>query len=122
MSRKLEAGGLGPSVVATAQRRRSMWFAHCSQFRDIPEREDELRSLKEWVQDQANAAEIVAKDRGESPYGRAMYKELMKRLRPNAVPAGTRSEDSHPALLAGAAFELTDICDVWWSPRDSVEL
>lgn len=35
MSRKLEAGGLGPSVVDSARRRRRIWFSHRAQVRDI---------------------------------------------------------------------------------------
>ena len=121
MSRKLEAGGLGPSVVDSARRRRRMWFSHRAQVRDIGEREDELRSLQEWVQDEANAAETAAVDTGAMPYGPQMYQRLMTRLRSDeALPPGTRREDSNAALLAGAAFELTDDCFVWWSPRDAV--
>jgi hypothetical protein len=69
MSRKLEAGGLGPSVVDSARRRRRMWFSHRAQLRDIDEREAELRSLQEWVQDEANDAEIAAINAGAVPYG-----------------------------------------------------
>jgi hypothetical protein len=69
MARKLEAGGLGPSVVDSARRRRRMWFSHRAQVRDIDEREDELRSLQEWVEDEANAAETAAIDTGAMPYG-----------------------------------------------------
>jgi Cap4 dsDNA endonuclease len=122
MSRKLEAGGLGPSVVDSARSRRSMWFSHRAQFRDIEEREDELRSLQQWVQDEANAAETAAIDSGAMPYGRQMYRDLMTRLRSDeALPLGTRQEDGNTALLAGAAFELTDDCLVWWSPRDAIQ-
>lgn len=120
LSSKLKAGGLGPSVIESAQRRRRMWFSHCAQFRDITEREDELRSLQEWVQDEANSAETAAIAFGASPYGPHMYQDLMSRLRSvDALPAGTRSQDQNPALLAGAAFELTDQCSVWWAPRAS---
>jgi hypothetical protein len=46
----------------------------------------------------------------------------MTRLRSReTLPIGTRHEDGNAALLAGAAFELTDDCSVWWSPRDAVE-
>ncbi len=116
MTKKLERGGLGPSVVATAGRRRALWFAHRAQYRDITEREEELEALKEWVQDQANAAEIAARAEGSSPYGSVMFEELMGRLgSAEALPVGTRQFDSHPALLSGAAFQLTDECSVWWS-------
>jgi hypothetical protein len=51
-----------------------------------------------------------------------MYNDLMTRLRSrDALPLGTRQEDANSALLAGAAFELTDDCFVWWSPREAVE-
>jgi hypothetical protein len=122
MTRKLEAGGLGPSVIDPARRRRLMWFAHRARVRDIDERESELRSLQEWVQDEANAAESAAIASGAMPYGLDMYQKLMTSLRSEeSLPTGTRREDGHTALLAGAAFELTDDCFVWWSPRDAVE-
>lgn len=118
LTRKLEDGGLGPSVVDTARRRRRMWYSHTAERRDLGDREAELRSLEEWVQDQANAAEIEAASNGPSSYGPLMYQTLMTRLRAqDLLPEGTRHEDSDPALLSGAAFELTDACSVWWAPR-----
>lgn len=118
MPRKLIDGGLGDSTVETAQRRRRSWFSHRARYRDIPHRQEELNSLTEWVQDEANAAESVALDSGEVPYGRVMHRELITRLRDrDALPSGTRAEDSDPALLSGAAYQLTDDCSVWFSPR-----
>jgi hypothetical protein len=115
LTRKLQRGGLGPSVVESARRRRRLWYSHVASFRDISAREDELRSLKEWVQDQANAAELDSIEK--TTYGPRMYHALFERLRADdAVPKGTRIEDRDPSLLAGAAFELTDECSVWWSP------
>jgi Cap4 dsDNA endonuclease len=122
MSLKLEAGGLGPSVIDTARRRRRLWYSHRAEIRDIGEREAELRSLQEWVQDQANSSESLAIATGDTPYGPQMYEQLMTRLRANdAPPPGTRRVDSDPALLSGAAFELTDACSIWWSPRSALE-
>jgi hypothetical protein len=122
MTRKLEAGGLGPSVVETARRRRRLWYSHRAEVRDIGEREAELRSLQEWVQDQANASEMSALVAGRVPYGPLMYDDLVSRVSAvGAVPDGTRPEDRNPALLTGAAFELTDACSVWWSPRSALE-
>ncbi len=125
LSKKLERGGLGPSVLDSAVKRRRMWYSHRAEVRDLGEREAELRSLEEWVQDQANAAESQARSAGVNEsadvYGPQMYNALIERLRsPDAVPAGTRREDSDPALLCGAAFELTDACLVWWSRRFDV--
>lgn len=121
MSKKLRAGGLGESVVDTARRWRTGWFAHRAQYRDIPYRQEELDSLQEWVQDQANLAESSALDTGVLPYGRAMHSDLVARLHDTAaVPAGTRPEDCHPTLLTGAAYQLTDDCTVWFSPREEV--
>jgi hypothetical protein len=118
MTHKLVDGGLGPSTVETAQRRRRFWFSHVAQFRDIPHRQQELASLTEWVQDQANAAESAALDSGKEPYGRLMHDRLIERLQNlDALPAGTPPEDSNPALLSGAAYQLTDDCSVWFSPR-----
>lgn len=118
MTQKLVAGGLGPSTVETAQRRRRMWFSHVAQYRDIPHRQQELVSLTEWVQDQANAAETVALDSGKNPYGGTMHTELIERLSDrDALPPGTPADDSHPALLSGAAYQLTDDCSIWFSSR-----
>jgi hypothetical protein len=113
LTKKLRRGGLGPSVIETGRRRRRLWYSHVAEVRDIGEREAELASLREWVQDQANAAESEAM--GEDPYGQQMHQALEGRLRSDAVPDGTRDEDKNPALLSGAAFELTDECAVWWS-------
>jgi hypothetical protein len=122
MTKKLERGGLGPSVISSAGNRRALWFAHRARHRDIVEREEELDSLQEWVQDQANAAEGAARAGGFGPYGPEMFDYLMSRLgSAEALPAGTRGSDRNPALLAGAAFELTDACSVWWSDRFLVE-
>lgn len=118
MTHKLVDGGLGPSTVETAQRRRRLWYSYVAQFRDIPHRQQELASLAEWVQDQANAAESAALDSGKEPYGRLMHDKLIERLQNlDALPAGTPPEDSNPALLSGAAYQLTDDCSVWFSPR-----
>lgn len=118
MTRKLVAGGLGPSTVETAQRRRRLWFSQVAQFRDIPHRQEELASLTEWVQDQANAAESAALDSGKDPYGRLMHDKLIERLSDrDALPAGTPTDDSDPALLSGAAYQLTDDCSVWFTPK-----
>jgi hypothetical protein len=120
LSKKLEHGGLGPSVVDSATRRRLRWYSHRAAVRDLPNREGELESLGEWVQDQANAAEIETQTATDS-YGHEMYANLIERLRdPGALPPGTRPEDRDPSLLAGAAFELADQCTVWFSRRFDV--
>ena len=122
MSKKLRAGGLGESVVDTAKRRRTGWFAHRAQYRDILYRQEELNSLQEWVQDQANLAESAALDAGVLPYGRAMHSDLIGRLHDTAaVPEGTRPEDRNPTLLTGAAYQLTDDCAIWFSPGEEVQ-
>jgi hypothetical protein len=118
MTRKLVTGGLGPSTVETAQRRRRYWFSHVAEYRDIPHRQQELASLAEWVQDQANAAESAALDSGRDPYGRFMHHSLIERLSDrDALPPGTPPDDTDPALLSGAAYQLTDDCSIWFSPR-----
>jgi hypothetical protein len=116
LTKKLRKGGLGPSVLGSAGRRRARWYAHRARYRDIRPREEELDSLEEWVQDQANLAEIKARERDEESYGAEMFERLTQTLSsPEALPMGTRQEDSNPALLSGAAFELTDACSIWWS-------
>lgn len=118
MTHKLVTGGLGPSTVETAQRRRRFWFSHVAQYRDIPHRQQELASLTEWVQDQTNAAESEALDSGRDPYGRFLHEKMIERLSDrSALPPGTSPDDTDPALLSGAAYQLTDDCSVWFSPR-----
>lgn len=117
LTKKLRKGGLGPSILGSAGRRRARWYAHRAQYRDIRPREEELNSLEEWVQDQANLAEIKAREEDDESYGAEMFERLTRALSsPEALPSGTRPEDSNPALLSGAAFELTDACSIWWSP------
>lgn len=121
MTKKLERGGLGPSVIRTAGRRRAQWYAHRARHRDIGEREEEHDSIEEWVQDQANLAETEARRSDAETYGGEMYSRLTRVLRdPEAPPPGTRQEDRNPALLSGAAFELTDACSIWWSPEFAI--
>jgi len=116
LTKKLRRGGLGPSVLGTAGQRRALWYAHRARYRDIPHREEELDSLEEWVQDQANLAETAAREKDIDTYGADMFQLLTRSLSsPEAVPRATRPEDSNPALLSGAVFELTDACSVWWS-------
>ncbi len=116
LAKKLKKGGLGPSVQVSAGKRRARWYAHRARYRDIRHREEELDSVEEWVQDQANLAETDAIEGDKENYGRDMFRVLNQNLSDReAVPAGTRPEDSNPALLAGAAFELTDSCSIWWS-------
>lgn len=114
LTKKLKKGELGPSVLEAAGRRRALWYVHRARYRDIDHREEELASLQEWVQDQANLAESEVTV--TEPYGKEMFALLTKRLRnPGELPSGTRAEDRDPALLSGAAFELTDQCLIWWS-------
>jgi hypothetical protein len=122
LTKKLKNGGLGPSVQRSAGKRRARWYSHRARYRDIRHREEELDSLEEWVQDQANRAEIEAMQDGDADYGPSMFGLLSRSLSDrDATPPGTRSEDKNPALLAGAAFELTDSCSIWWSPEFPVD-
>ncbi len=121
MTKKLVAGGLGDSTVEAARRRWRSWFSHVAQYRDITFRQEELASLKEWVQDQANLAETTALQAAARPYGGDMHAELIRRVRdPDALPPGTRPEDSNPALLTGAAYQLTDECSIWFGFRSDL--
>jgi hypothetical protein len=122
LTKKLVAGGLGPSVQRSAGRRRARWYAHRARYRDIGYREEELDSIEEWVQDQANLAEIKAQKKDSQNYGSEMFEDLTRSLSDREVlPTGTRREDRDPALLAGAAYELTDSCTVWWSPESAID-
>jgi hypothetical protein len=122
LAKKLTKGRLGPSVQRSAGKRCARWYAHRARYRDIRHREEELDSVEEWVQDQANVAETEAIQGSEDSYGRDMFERLNRTLNDrDALPAGTRPEDTNPALLTGAAFELTDSCSIWWSPEFPVD-
>ena len=65
----------------------------------------------------ADSQERVAKT---PPYGSAMLTELDARLRVRTLPR------SYPfpledALLRGLAYQMTDECEVWWSPEEALD-
>ena len=94
MTHKLVAGGLGPSTVETHNAVAAIWYTHVTRFRDIPHRQQELASLTEWVQDQANAAESAAMDSGKEPYGRFMHDKLISVSSTRGVARRHADEDS----------------------------
>jgi Cap4 dsDNA endonuclease len=112
MTRKLRAGGLGPTLIANAPEMRARWYAIETAFRDdipAPGFGDEVQKTREVVLAAAISAEAFAK--GPASYGSAMHADLLVRLSEGPtvrLPIG-------PQELMGCAFQLTDECRIWWS-------
>ena len=120
--RKLERGGIGPTGIRSAQRLRAVWSEHEARFRaDLPGANREMEDLRTRVLDAVSSAEdrVLSQPRND-PYG----PELMTQVRDSLhVDRFGRTpifpiEDSH---LLGLVYQLTDECEVWWSPEFDVE-
>jgi hypothetical protein len=113
MVRKLRAGFLGPTVVASAPRLRRRWYELEASFRsEIPTpMQLELDRLRAEVLHRATMAESGTRRPGTA-YGPAMHTQLTQLLSKEnltaCLPATT-------ADLMGCAYQLTDECDIWWS-------
>jgi hypothetical protein len=121
MVMKLEAGGLGPTGVSSAQRLRAIWSETEARFRvGLPGSDDDLEDLRTRVQAMAAEAEAVARS-GVSPgqpYGNQMHAELMRRIadEPASTWTGMRLDPLH---LRGLVYQLTDECSVWWAASEA---
>lgn len=116
--RKLEAGGVPPTSVENAKRLRAAWTDHETRWRtEVPGSDAEWSDLRARILDEAARAERAVDHTG--PYGTAMLNTLDDRLRSDDLTwASAFAVDDR--LLLGLAFQLTDECWVWWSPRDEV--
>jgi hypothetical protein len=122
MRRKLQAGRLSPTEIRLAARLRSHWYAAEAEQRDTPNVEDEIAGLEAEVQAAAGASQREAGDEvKDRPYGGVMLGKLRERLDGPQAPT-PRREFAAPKLLEGLAYELTDRCEIWWSPEEDVDL
>ena len=117
MRRKLSGGGFNATQLEYAARMRNTWYAAESEQRATPGVEEEVAAVEAAVHREAGEAQRAAQNQ-PSPYGNAMLDDLRARL--SAPPVAARDEFSNPHLLEGLAYELTDRCQVWWSPEEDV--
>jgi hypothetical protein len=115
--RKLEAGSLGPTTIRSAQRLRAAWYDIEARWRGLPGGGGEFTDLR--LRAQALAAEVESEVATSAPYGRRMHGRLAQRLAAGELTAATPlAVDQH--TLLGLVFQLTDECEVWWSPQNAV--
>jgi len=115
--RKLEAGQVGPTAVRAAQRLRAAWYDLEARWRGLPGGGEEFGDLR--IRAQALAAEVESEVASQVGYGARMHSRLAQRL------AGGELVSQAPVmldkeLLLGLIFQLTDECEVWWSPPSTV--
>jgi hypothetical protein len=113
MVRKLRAGHLGPTVVASAPRLRRRWYELEASFKSeiLTPMQMELDRVRAEVLHCAIMAESRTRSAGQA-YGTAMHRELTDLLSKcefiGRFPAS-------PTDLMGCAYQITDECDIWWS-------
>ena len=117
MRRKLEAGGFGPTAVHRAQRLRAAWYAFSRAVQDGTSAD--IEQVRDYVLEQAEASET--RTQGHEQYGLKMAEDLRARFE-STGDAAARRLGVGPRLLMGCALELTDECQIWWSPEGEVDL
>jgi Cap4 dsDNA endonuclease len=113
LQRKLDAGGLGPTVVNAAIQLRASWYAFESARRaSVPGGDPAFEELRLRVQELAGLSESRM-DRS-APYGAALHLDLRETVTPAHLPTKVpfALDDQ---LLQGLVFQLTDECKVWFS-------
>lgn len=114
---KLEAGQVGPTAVRSAQRLRADWYQLEARWRGLPGGGEEFVDLR--TRSQALAARVESEVMRPQSYGRAMHARLTERLAAGELvqyaPFALDRE-----LLLGLMFQLTDECEIWWSPQSTV--
>lgn len=115
--RKLEAGAVGPTAIRSAQRLRAAWYDLEARWRGLPGGGGEFADLR--LRAQALAAEVESEVASAGSYGPRMHTRLAQRLASgDLVSAAPFALDQ--ATLLGLIFQLTDECEVWWSPPSAV--
>ncbi|GAB2954154.1 dsDNA nuclease domain-containing protein [Streptomyces sundarbansensis] len=120
LSKKLRHGGIGETGIQSARRTRRSWATFEAQYSSpIPHGGDLVDDLKTRVLHEAAMAEAESFTES-APYGRKMLGILHNRLTPNGIGAapGIPLDRLH---LMGLAYQLTDECQVWWSPEFDVD-
>jgi hypothetical protein len=113
LQRKLLAGGLGPTTIASAVQLRTRWYAFESARRaNVPGGDPAFEALRLCVAQLASASE--SRVGSSAPYGKAMHLDLIETVTTDRLPAGVpfALDDQ---LLQGLVFQLTDECKVWFS-------
>lgn len=115
MTRKLRAGGLGPTVIRSAPRLRSRWFEIEVGYRaDLPTPfGDEVQRIRAEVANRAGIAESSTRTE-DGKYGQKMHHVLNNLLTLEKI--APRIPVREPEIM-GCAYQLTDECIVWWSDR-----
>lgn len=116
LRQKLEAGGLGPTVVDTAVELRASWYGFESSRRnDLPGGDPFFDDLRLRVRELAGLSESRVAD-PRHQYGPELHLDLRKTVSTQALPPVMRFPIDDQ-LLQGLIFQLTDECKVWWSPK-----
>ena len=117
MVRKLEAGQVGPTAVRAAQRLRAAWYDLEARWRGLPGGGEEFGELR--IRAQSLAGEVESEVGSDVPYGARMHTRLAQRLAEGEL-ASEAPFLLDKELLLGLIFQLTDECEVWWSPPSAV--
>jgi hypothetical protein len=113
LQRKLLAGELGPTMIASAVQLRAQWYAFESTRRaNVPGGDPAFEALRLRVAQLASASE--SRVSSSAPYGKTMHLDLIETVTTDRLPAGVpfALDDQ---LLQGLVFQLTDECKVWFS-------
>ena len=122
LARKLEAGGFGPTLLEAAQQLRARWTAFEAGHGDDLGIDPDLEDLRVRLLSEAAHAETEAR-RGSASgdsYGLEMHRALL------AAIASDGFKNSCPipiefALMEACAYDLTDKCQIWWSPKFDID-
>jgi hypothetical protein len=119
LQRKLDRGGLGPTMIDNAVRLRASWYGFESARRtSVPGGDPAFDDLRIRVQELVGLSESRMDRSG--PYGPAMHLDV----RGTVTASAMASKPPFPLddqLLQGLVFQLTDECKVWWSERFDVD-
>jgi hypothetical protein len=115
--RKLRAGELGPTAVGAAQRLRAAWYDLEARWRGLPGGGEDFGDLR--IRAQSLAGEVESELADGAPYGTRMHTRLAQRLAAGEL-LGDAPVLLDKELLLGLIFQLTDECEIWWSPPSAV--
>ena len=121
LARKLEAGRLGPTLLESAQQLRASWTAFEAGHGDDLGVDADVEDLKVRLLAVAGRAETEARravSDGES-YGLEMYQAFLSGIATGAFQNSCAISVELP-LVEGCAYDLTDKCRIWWSPKFDV--
>lgn len=120
--RKLAKGGVEAARVTNIEDRVRSFealFIEWSRKHGADEATKRYKNVLAAVQFEAAEAH-ASTEKGEEPYGSAMYDVLAKRLIARARDDRDQLHGCRPEHLIGAAGVLTQQCKTWWSPQFNV--